>query len=90
MDRTQKPPRTSDAITHGKSANEAVTKGHTTRDRQNVPTKKQIDDYIQKEEERNNQIAANLKNTHSFARLASQLGEWEEKIDGKGEMKRDG
>ena len=53
-------------------------------DRQNVPMKKQIEDYAQKEEERYNQISTHQKNTHTLARLASQLGEWEENIDGKG------
>lgn len=45
--------------------------------------KKQIDDYAAKEEERYSQIATQQKNTHTFAKLASKVGEWEESIDGK-------
>ena len=87
MDRTENPRHNSDAIAHGKSADDVATKGRTMGsaiDRQNVPMKKQIEDYVQKEEERYDQIATHQKNTHTFARLASQLGVWEEKIDGKG------
>ena len=87
MDRTENPRHTSDAIAHGKSAKDVATKGHTMRsaiDSQKLPMKKQIEDYVQKEEERHNQIATHQKKTHTFARLASQLGEWEENIDGKG------
>ncbi len=47
--------------------------------------KKQIEGYAEKVEERYNQIAAHQRNTHTFAELASKLGEWEEKIDGEGE-----
>ena len=86
MGRTENPSRTSDAITHGKSTDEVVDEGHTTPtaiDRQNVPMKKQIEDYVQKEEERYNQIATHQQNTHSLARLVSELGKWEENIDGK-------
>ena len=53
-------------------------------DTQMVPTKKQIDDYTEKEEERYNKIATDQKNTHTLAKLASKLGEWGERIDGKG------
>ena len=87
MDRTENPRRTSNAIAHGKSTDDVATKGHTMRsaiERQNIPMKKQIEDYAQKEEEGYNQIATHQKNTYTFARLASQLGEWEENIDGKG------
>ena len=87
MGRTENTCSTSSAIAHAKSAKDVATTGHTMRpaiDRQNVPMRKQIEDYAQKEEERYNQIATYQKNTHTFARLASQLGEWEEKIDGKG------
>ena len=87
MDRTENSRYTNDAIAHGKSAKDVAAEGHTmgsATDRQNVPMKKQIESYVQKEEERHNQISTHQKNTHTFARLASQLGEWEENIDGKG------
>ena len=64
-----------------------ATEEHNMRsaiDKQNVPMKKQIEDYAQKEEERYNQIATHQKSIHTFARLASKLGVWEENIDGKG------
>ena len=86
MERTENPRHTSDAIAHGKSAKDVATKGDTTRsaiDRQNVPMKRQIEHYVHNEEERYNQIATHQKNTHTFAGLASKLGEWEENIDGK-------
>ena len=86
MDYTKNPSRTSDAIAHQKRTTEAVDEGqttHTATDRQNIPTKKQIEDYIQKEEERYDQIATNQENTHSLDRLARKVGEWEKSIDGK-------
>ena len=46
--------------------------------------KKQIEDYATKREERYNQIAMHQKNTHTFAELASKVGEWEETINGNG------
>lgn len=64
-----------------------AAKRHTTLselDTQNLPVKKQIGDYAEKEEDRYNQIATDQKNTHTFAKLASKLGKWEESIDGGG------
>lgn len=87
MDRTENPRHASDTITHGKSADNVAKEEHKMRsvtDRQNVPMKKQIEDYARKEEERYNQIATHQKNTHTFARLASKVGVWEGNIDGKG------
>ena len=46
--------------------------------------RKQIEDYAAKKEERYNQIATYQKNTHTFAELASKVGEWEKTINGKG------
>lgn len=49
-----------------------------------MPTQKQIEDYAVKREERYNQIATHQRNTHTFAELASKVGEWEKTINGKG------
>lgn len=62
-------------------------KGPSTRsglDGQKVPMQKQIEDYAVEREERYNQIATHQRNTHTFAELASKVGEWENTINGKG------
>ena len=80
---------TNDTNLHGtqpKTQNKVVKEpaARLELDSEKVSMKKQIEGYAEQAEERYNQIAAHQQNTHTFAELASKLGEWEEKIDGKG------
>ena len=81
---------TTDATPHGtkaKTYSQDSLQGCMTLselESRDAPLKRQIEDYSEKEEERYNQIAAHQKNTHTFAKLASKLGMWEQRIDGMG------
>lgn len=90
-DSTEIPRQTTDAVSHDTKAethNQAAVKEQRMRpdiDSQAVPTKTQIEEWSKIAEEKYQQIATKQKTTHSFAELASKVGEWEERIDGKKE-----
>lgn len=52
-------------------------------DSQHMPVKKQIEEYAENEEGKNNRIPVHQEDKHTYAKLASKLGKWEESVDCK-------